>query len=170
MYLNPDCVLTHAQAFAGNCPWCDADLNSLRSVPRLVVARSRKCHWDVDAIESALGSLDAEVRMATLANLVSDDGPELEAVFPLLERAMRDRSAYIRMLAVRAIASLGRRLSADHADTLTKQMQGPPSGLATKALLLAHYLLDDHGAGRGETTATEWAVNATQGHPPTPHR
>lgn len=146
---NEACGLTHEQIFTGSCPWCDEEVKMFDDLPQIAVARTRKCHWNVTAIERSLDSGDEDARAATVSNLVGADGPELEMVLPLLQKALRDPSRVVRSHALKAAVEMGETLTAEDARGLMRGILESPSGQAVKSLLIASRLISggaDFGA------------------------
>ncbi|TWT73827.1 hypothetical protein Pla123a_37210 [Posidoniimonas polymericola] len=138
---NEACALAHEQIFTGSCPWCDEEVSMFDNLPQIAVARTRKCQWNVTAIERALDSGDESACAATVSNLVGADGPELEMVLPLLQKALQAPSPVVRTHAVRAAVKMGETLSAEDARSLMRGIFESPAGLSVKSLLVASRLL-----------------------------
>lgn len=139
--MKPICEVTHRQILEGTCPWCDTELSGEGSPSGNASGRSKKCQWNVAALNAGLEDDSTEVRSSTVTNLMFKHGPPLQVAIPLLAKATVDDTEAVSRLAENALSSLGRDINLAEAQILEVDLQGTSYELATRILLLGYYFI-----------------------------
>ncbi len=139
--MKPVCKTTHRQLTAGTCPWCSCDITDGVEVERSDdVSETSDRVWNVLVLSEDLDADDAELRLATVGNLLSD-GPPGDVAIPLLNKALNDQDEQVRGHACQALSRLGHELPDAKATDLESQVTGSNDELALRLLLIGYYFL-----------------------------